>query len=371
MTRILVKMPNWVGDCVMATPAIGLLRAALPDITIDLLCRPTVAGIVQDNPHIATVHVAHDKEMPQAIRAQIKAMDYDAVALMTNSLGSAWLAFRLGIPRRIGFNREGRGILLTHKLNYKPLEWTSPTPRPLSRRSIKGEPIPGLPRHMVEYYLEIASATIGAIAAEQTKNLPPADFRLNLPLNPNAERKIAGMLRDAGIMGKTLIGINPGAAHGPAKRWPPARLGHLVDGLQRPDWEFVSTAGPGESQLNDEVQKSTAVSIHRLGENTTLRELPALISRLAVLITNDSGAMHIAAARQVPTVPIFGPTDFASTCPWEAPAAPVRHRVPCSPCFLEECPINHPCMQGVETFDVAEAVITMLSQTNRWTPLPT
>ncbi len=369
VTRILVKMPNWVGDCVMATPALGLIKAALPDVTIDLMCRPSVAGIMQDNPHKTNLIEAREKDLPAELRAQIRGARYDAVALMTNSLGSAWMAFRLGIPRRVGFNREGRGLLLTHRLAFNPLEWRSPTPRPLSRRSIKGVPQPGLPCHMVEYYLRIASATIEAIAPGRMKTMPPADYKMTLPLNRDAERKVAALLREAGIMGKTLIGINPGAAHGPAKRWPAERLGHVVDGLDRPDWAFVSTAAPGESQLNDVVQKETPVKIHRLGEKTTLRELPALISRLAVLVTNDSGPMHIAAARQVPTVAIFGPTDQPNTRPWDAPAALMRHPVPCSPCFLEECPIDHRCMAGVEAFEVAEQVMMMLNQANKWKPL--
>lgn len=360
-------MPNWVGDCLMATPALRLMRAAFPDAEIDALCRPSVAGILQDNPDLTRVIAAKDKELPPHVRTELRSARYDAAALMTNSLGSAWFAFRLGIPQRIGFNREARGLLLTRRLPFEPLRWQSPTPAPLSRRSIKGQPKPGLPRHMVEYYLEIARATITTLAGEAALGavaLP--DYRMVLPLDREAEMKIAGLLRDAGIMRKTLIGINPGAAHGPAKRWSPARLGHLVDGLQRPDWAFVSTAAPNEKHLNDEVQAQTKVPIHRLGEQATLRELPALISRLALLVTNDSGAMHVAAARQVPTIAIFGPTDWPSTRPWEAPTTLIQHPVPCSPCFLEKCPINHPCMDGVEAYAVAKALLERLHQSDKW-----
>ncbi len=367
MTRILVKMPNWVGDCVMATPALALIHAAIPGVVIDVLCRPSVAGILQDNPHITDVISAVDKKMPMEIIAQIRSMKYDAIALMTNSLGSAWLAFRLGIPRRVGFNREGRGMLLTHKIPYLPLKWKSPTPQPLSRRSIKGIPQPGMPRHMVEYYLDIARATIAAIDPEKAGVESHTNYKLVLPLSHEAERKVATLLRETKIMGKVLIGINPGAAHGPAKRWPPVRLGHVVDGLHRPDWAFVSTAAPNEKPLNDEVQAATPVPIHRLGEKVSLRELPALISRLAVLVTNDSGPMHIAAARQVPTIAIFGPTDYPATRPWEAPHLLINHPVPCSPCFLESCPIHHPCMREIDGFDVSEAVLKLVNQSGKWT----
>lgn len=366
MTRILVRMPNWVGDCVMATPALALMKRALPDAEIHALCRPSVAGILEDNPHIKSVIATNDKKMEAGVAAGIKATKFDAAALMTNSLGSAWLAFKLRIPRRIGFAREGRSILLTTRIPFNPLDWQTPTLQPLSRRSLKGAPRPGFPRHMVDYYLEIARHTIQSVTGDKNASIPQTDFKLVLPLNREAESKVATLLRHSGIMGKVLVGINPGAAHGPAKRWSPERLGHLVDGLQRPGWAFVSTASPGERELNDRVQATTNVPIHRLGEQASLRELPALISRLSVLVTNDSGAMHVAAARNVPVVALFGPTDWPSTRPWEAPTSLVRHSVPCSPCFLEQCPIHHPCMDGIEPFDVGREVMNQLHATNRW-----
>lgn len=367
MTRLLVKMPNWVGDCLMATPALALMKAAIPGVRIDALCRPSVAGVLADNPHITDLIQANDKALEPETVKRIHSNNYDAAVLMTNSLGSAWLVKQLKIPKRIGFNREHRGLLLTSKIPFKPLEWQTPTPKPLSRRSIKGTPQPGLPRPMVEYYLEIARATITAVAP-QVQSLPSLDYKMVLPLHRSSEERVARLLRENNIVSKLLIGINPGAAHGPAKRWPPERLGHLVESLARPDWVFVSTAAPGEKELNDQVQEATTIPIVRLGEQVSLRELPALISKFAVYITNDSGPMHIAAARGVPTIAIFGPTDPGSTRPWEAQHTLVRHPVPCSPCFLEECPINHPCMLGIDSFDVATATMESLSNNAKWTP---
>lgn len=369
MTRILVKMPNWVGDCVMATPALALLKSALPHAQIDLLVRPSVAGILEDNPHKAQLIVANDREMPPEVLAGLKEAGYAAVVLLTNSLRSAWMAARIGAKIRVGFNREGRGLLLTHKIPFQPLEWQTPTEAPLSRRSIKGIPKPGWPRHMVEYYLELARTTITAL--EPSHSLDSGlDFHLALPLQRSSEEKIARLLRENAIQKNVLIGINPGAAHGPAKRWPPELLGRAIEMLNRPDWAFVSTAGPGERELNDAVEDVAGFPLHRLGEVTTLRELPALISRLGVLITNDSGPMHIAAARNVPTVAIFGPTDPPSTYPWQAPHTIVRNPVPCSPCFLETCPIHHPCMRGISSFQVAEATLSLLQKSGRWTAAP-
>jgi len=371
VTRLLVKMPNWVGDCVMATPALALLKTALPGVSIDLLVRPGVAGILESNPHKSAIISADDRELPPAVFERLQSSRYDAMALFTNSMGSAWLAKKLRIPRRIGFAREWRGPLLTHKIPFHPLEWQTPTPKPLSRRSIKGTPQPGSPRHMVEYYLEITRATITALepAAAARAQSAGMDYDLVLPLERAAEEKVARLLRENQVQGKILIGINPGAAHGPAKRWPADYLGHAVEILSRPDYAFISTASPGEAALNDAVQAATAAPILRLGEKVTLRELPALISRFSVYITNDSGPMHIAAARRVPVVAIFGPTDPASTHPWQSPYTLLRNPVPCSPCFLEECPIDHRCMRGIAPFDAGEAVLQTLSNNSRWQPM--
>lgn len=368
MTRLLVKMPNWVGDCVMATPALAILKKMIPDVEIHALVRPSVAGILEDNPHISHIIAENDRELSPPAMARLRDARYDAIALMTNSLRSAWLARKLKIPVRIGFNREGRGLLLTHKIPFRPLDWQSPTPKPLSRRSIKGEPGSSRPRHMVEYYMEIARATAKAITPGDN-TVPPMDYKMLLPLHRSTEEKVARLLRDHSIQGKILIGINPGAAHGPAKRWPVEYLGHMMDILERPDWAFISTASPGEFALNDALQASTSAPIVRLGEHVNLRELPALISRLAVLVTNDSGPMHIAAARGVPTVAIFGPTDPPSTHPWGADYKLMQDRPECSPCFLEECPIDHRCMTRIPGYDAAEAVLEFLSQNSKWTPI--
>ncbi len=370
VTRILVKMPNWVGDCVMATPALALIKTAIPHAEIHLLARPSVAGILQDNPHTSQVIIANDRDIPAHILNQIKSTDYAAITLLTNSLRSAWLARQLRIKRRIGFNREGRGLLLTHKLPYNPHEWQTPTPKPLSRKSIKPttKPLPpGQPRHMVEYYLKLARATVEALNGDLNR-AANMDFSMNLPLSRNAEEKVARLLRDAGIQGKTLIGINPGAAAGPAKRWPPQHLGRTIEILGRPDWAFISTASPAERHLNDAVQQVTEYPIHTLGEQVTLRELPALISRFSLLISNDSGPMHIAAARNVPTIAIFGPTDPPSTHPWQAPHTVIYKNVQCSPCFLGECPIDHRCMKNISNFEIAEAALNSLFHSSRWTP---
>jgi heptosyltransferase-2 len=211
------------------------------------------------------------------------------------------------------------------------------------------------------YYLCIARETARQLSPGLDLSQIYTNYELNLPVPADSARRVDGLISQRGLSRKLLVGLNPGAAHGPAKRWSAQRLGHVADGIARPEWAFVSTASPAEKELNDQVQAECQEKIHRLGEDVSLADLPALIDRLAVLITNDSGAMHIAAARKVPVVAIFGPTDIESTRPWMSPAEVLRHPVACSPCFLRECPTDHRCMEGISSFDAAEATLKMIS----------
>lgn len=356
--RILLKMPNWVGDCVMATPAIEHLRMAFPTATIDALVRPGVAPVLEANPHLTAVLPVDSRRADADFIEQLKRSRYDAVVLLTNSFRSAWFAWRLGVNKRIGYARSGRNLLLSHALTFKRREWQTPAPRPLSRKSIRGEhdepPIPG---HMVEFYLRIARTAITTLDGKAPSSLP----LLQLRPTPDADARVQQLLVQHGLAGKRLVGLNPGAAYGGAKRWPAERLAQLAGLLTAPDIEFVSTASPAESSLTELVQQNTSLRIHPLGEHLDLAGLIALVARLDLLITSDSGPMHIGAALQTPTVAIFGPTDWNVTSPFGAEAQLVRKSPPCAPCFLRECPIDHRCMQAITSEEVAAAASALLS----------
>jgi heptosyltransferase-2 len=364
VTSILVKAPNWVGDCVMATPALEFLRRAFPEARIDVLARPSVAAALTGNPHASSVIAADDRKLAEDVRSQLRAAKYDAVALLPNSLSSAWLAFKLRIPRRIGFSRGGRGLLLTQRIPYRAREWQTPTPRPLSSKSIPGShPPPGsaLPRHMVHYYMKVAHETALALGGRVYSGEPEAAPSLTLTVDEAARTRVEQLLAERGLTGKALVGINPGAAYGGAKRWPAARLGQVADAMAAEGAEIVSTASKYEAALAEEVEHAAKCKVHRLGEELSLLELTALLQRLRLFITNDSGPMHMAAALGVPTVSIFGPTDWNVTAPWSRSARIVRQSPQCAPCFLRECPIDHRCMQRITAEQVIAAAGELLA----------
>ncbi len=363
MTAILVKAPNWVGDCIMATPALEFLRSAFPDARIDVLARPSVAGVLEGNPHISNLIAADERKLAPELSRQLRNARYDAIALFTNSFGSALLAIKLWIPKRIGFSRGGRALLLTHRLHYRGLEWQTPTLKPLSSKSIPGphptKDEPG-PKHMVHYYLRIAHETALALGGRVYSREPGPAPRLQLNVSSDASEKVSQLLERDDLTDKQLVGINPGAAYGGAKRWSPARLAQVADELASEGAVIVSTASRFETALTDEVQAAAKTRIYRLGEELSLRELSALLGKLNLLITNDSGPMHMAAALDVPTVAIFGPTDWNVTFPWQRLATVVRESPECAPCFLRECPIDHRCMERITAQQVIAAAKELL-----------
>lgn len=344
--RILVKAPNWVGDCVMATPAIALLRDAFPNAQIDVLSRSGVSPVFSANPYVSNLITGDERKDARAILRELKEARYEAAALLPNSLGSAWLALRAGIPRRVGFARGGRRILLTRPLAYRAGEWQTRTPQPLSKKSMCGpHDAAPQPRHMVFYYLEVARALAAELGV--AKDLP-ATPHLQWFLDAEAGQALTERLERDGLMDARFIGINPGAAYGGAKRWPLEYLARVADELAAKHGALiVSTASIKESALNDELQRHVGAKILRLGEELNLHGLAQLIARMKLLITNDSGAMHMAAALGTPTVAVFGPTDWNVTSPWSDRAVVVRQSPQCAPCFLRECPIDHLCMRDV------------------------
>lgn len=364
MTSILVKMPNWVGDCVMATPAIAHLRRLFPDAQIDGLARPGILGIIEDNPDLNEAIAGDDRKLPREIFEKLRSADYDAILLMPNSFGSAWFAMNLGIPRRIGFSKGGRGMLLTHRIKYDAIEWQTPTPEPIGGKAIKPRATTddSLPRHMVHYYLRIAETAAAALGRKESELDLNAELPLVLPVSKSSKEACRQLFEQHDIQSKLLVGINPGAAYGGAKRWPPQSLGAVAESLaQSHGAAIISTASKGESALTDEVQQHMKTPILRLGEELDLRGLVALVDRLSLLVTNDSGAMHVAAARKTPTIALFGPTDWNVTYPWSDRAELLRSSPPCAPCFLRECPIDHRCMTHISPEMVVKAATRILS----------
>lgn len=341
-SKILVRATNWVGDAVMSLPALAAIRAAFPDAEIVALARPWVADIYALSSAVDRVipyHAArgaHDLGAKWKLAKALRAEHFDCAILLQNAFEAALIARLAGIPRRIGYDRDGRGWLLTDAVRV---------PRP-------GE----IPRHQRFYYLELLRRA-GVIEA-----LPASDaIRLD-----RAEESFARGAARFGELGLALpvIGVSPGAAYGGAKRWMPEAFAEAAASVAREEAASVALFGSeSERALCESIADSlreTGIAVANLAGRTALREFIELAAACRVFLTNDSGAMHIASAVGARTVAIFGATDDIATGPTGPLSRVVRQAVECSPCLLRECPIDHRCMTRVTPGQVAGAALELL-----------
>jgi len=366
--KLLIKSPNWIGDSVMATPAVMYLRRAFPEAEIAMISRRSTAGVWDGHPGIDRLIVGDDRTAARELREVVRSHRFEAAVLFPNSFRSAWFMWRCGIPRRFGYARGARSWLLTDIVVYRPQEWQTPTPQPVSKKSLReSKSLPReQPRHMVEYYLELASYVARQLGSDiappvvtRESALPP----LVLPVQSQALEVVEKLITEEGVTSIPLIAIHPGAAYGNAKRWPLDRLAVAADRLaDELGAAIVVTAGPSEAELCAELVRMLRARVLNWGPRLNIPQLVALLSRSTLFIGNDSGVTHLAAAVGCPTIAVFGPMDWNVTCPWSANAVVVRRSPPCAPCFLRECPLNHECMTAVTPDDVIAAARTLLSR---------
>lgn len=340
--KILVRATNWVGDAIMALPALRAVRTRFHEAEIAIVARPYVADIYRDQ-EICNHLVAYDPNGLHAgfsgrerLAAELRSQKFDVALLLQNAFDAAWLAWRAKIPERIGYARDGRSFLLTKAV---------PVPR-------LGE----IPAHEKFYYLELLRR------AGWLDSVPEESF-IGLCV-PEEKRRIADeFLRNAGVrQGVIRIAIGAGASYGSAKCWPPSRFAEVAN-----RWQSNAEADVILFGTAAEANVSTAISaeMHRppidLTGKTAIADLPALLSQCHLFIGNDSGAMHVAAAVGLPIVAVFGPTDPFGTAPVTPRCSIVQERPYCSPCFLRRCPIDHRCMTAVTADMVESAAAPWLS----------
>lgn len=329
---VLVIGPNWIGDAVMSTPALANLRRGLPKAKIDLLVPRYVGPLFEEHPHVDRVLIHDDRQPWPARLAHLLALRqhrYGAMVLLPNSLRSALYAWLVGSPIRVGYATDGRSWLLTH---------------PVSAVN-DGEPL-----HQVEAYLRLVEAL----------GLPVVDQLPMLAATVKAETEAERLWSAHGFgRDEPVIGICPGAAFGPAKRWWPARFAALADRLiAEGGWRVVFFGSFQEIPLVEHIRTVMTHEAVSFAGQDTLDSFVALAARCAVMVTNDSGSMHIASAVGTPVVSLFGPTDPRRTAPMSAAVTVLRHDLPCSPCFRTTCPYaDHPCMRLIEVDDVYRAVL--------------
>jgi len=320
----------------MTTPALRAIRESFPNARVTVLANPLVAPLFTVHGAVDDVIIYDRKGVHAGLRGKMRlarelgTRRFDLAILLQNAFDAALIAWLARIPRRMGYRTDGRGPLLTH-----------------------GVPVDGATRrlHHVEYYLSML-ARFGIT----TRNR-----HLELATTADEDAAMGKLLAGHGIRGgDTILGINPGATYGAAKRWYPERFAAVADELARRwDARVVVTGGPGEAAIAADIAAAMTTPCVVMAGKTSVRELMALIKRCDSFITNDSGPMHIAAAFNVPLVAVFGPTDHTTTSPWSERAVIVRRDTDCAPCLLRECPTDHRCMTGVSVDDVMKAALSL------------
>lgn len=333
MSRVVVRATNWLGDAVMSLPALRAIRGVFPHAHLAVVARPWVADLYMRERAIDSVipYTAKSFADKRAFAAQLRPQRFDAAILLPNSFDSALTMWMAGVPERIGYKRDARGILLTRAI---------PVPEP-------GD----IPRHESFYYLELLRR------AGMMERFPAA-VPIELDGIEAARSAGAGKLEELG-MALPAIGISPGAAYGNAKRWLPERFAAVAARVARERGASVLVFGSaGERALCAQVAEAVPGARNLAGE-TTLREFIDLAAACSLFLSNDSGAMHIASALGVPVAAIFGATDDTTTAPSGGRARVIREHAECSPCLLRECPIDHRCMTRVTADEVTAAALLL------------
>lgn len=330
--NIFVKGLNWVGDAIIATPALRRLRKGFPDSRITLMVRPWVAAVYEHNPDIDELWVMDDSAEFFAAARRVRKGKFTLGIALPNSFRSAALMALGQIPHRVGYSRGARSLLLTRRVTIDP--------------KIMGQ-------NQVYYYLHLIDWMF-----DQKMEVP----KLVLNSGEKERESVAKLLRERGIeAGRPWIGVAPGSINSDAKRWPAERYADLCDRLVQGMKARVFLLGsPQEKRVVDQVASLCKEPIENMVGEIGLGELIAFMERLHAFIGNDSGAMHVAAALDVPTVAIFGPTEWTTTAPFTTKSKIVRHAVECAPCMLRACPlkgaVRHQCMTKIEATDVIKGL---------------
>ncbi|MGH9744163.1 MAG: lipopolysaccharide heptosyltransferase II [Candidatus Acidiferrum sp.] len=331
--KLLIRATNWVGDAIMALPALRVVRSRFSDAQITILARSYVAAIYKHQKVCDNMMLVDDKG---DLVSELRVQKFDAALLLQNSFHAAWLAWRAGIPQRIGYARDGRGLLLTKSL---------PAPK-------SGE----IPLHEQYYYLELLRRA-GWLDA-----LPEETF-IKLEVHEQDRRRAEEFLLSAGSNPTHLrIAIGAGASYGSAKCWPPDRFAGLANHLQAdPKVEIILFGTSAEAPVSSAIAAGMQRPPIDLTGKTSIADLSALLSQCQLFVGNDSGAMHVASGVGLPVVAVFGPTDPFGTAPVTPRCTIVQERPYCSPCFLRRCPTDHRCMTSIAPAAVESAARRWIS----------
>lgn len=335
---IVVACPNWVGDVVMATPALECIRRNLPEARLIGLIRRYARGVIEDGPWFDDIIEINDKTIGGMVEivSRLRRLKPELAIILPNSFRSALIARLGGVGRIYGYRRNGRQALLTG----------GPDPLRIDNRIT--------PRPMVEYYMEIC----------RWLNFDtPAHPKPRLFCSDDNREKGARLIADYGIAPDDIvIGMNPGARFGSSKCWPPEHFARLAEMIShRWDCKIMLFTGPGEKNLGDMIVKLSRAEIISPGpDNINLELLKSLVQRCRLLVTNDTGPRHYAVAYDIPVVVLMGPTDPRYTDANLEKTIILRRDLECAPCHHKECALHHDCMAQILPEEVMGAIEQLL-----------
>lgn len=340
--QIVVRLPNWLGDVVMAVPALRQLRRVLPEAHLAVVSRPGTADTFIGADFVDE-RLIYDRSGLSSVWGQVREWrrrKFDLAVLFQNAFEAATIAFLSRVPLRIGYRTERRGALLTH-----------PVPSP----DWKGK------RHESFYYLNIVAELERFLYG--TSSIESIEPRFDLRVSGDRKQKAFDLLLEhGGRMNAPLALLCPGSINSRAKRWPAERYAVLADRLAESGANVALIGSPGEMDVTQEVCKHAQRQLVVLTGKTTVAEVTALISIADLLISNDTGPAHIGAALNTPTLVIFGPTNPLTTYPMSPNAEIIRHPPECAPCMLRDCPIDHRCMTAIAPEEVFARASVLMSR---------
>jgi heptosyltransferase-2 len=324
--KILVRVPNWIGDSILVFPFLESLNKNFPDAEIWIAAKPWVKDLFISCSIIKGLIPLSPQNDIRSLRnsaRKIEAYRFDRGIVLPNSFSSALLFYLAKIPHRWGYQRDGRGLLLNKGVN------------PQNRENAI---------HQVHYYL-------GLLEGLGLKIYTP---ELKFHLTDQEKKEAQDLLRSLNVeQERTLVVFHPGAAYGPSKRWPAQRYALLAKLFQDKEEARILIIGSrDEAQAAESLSSMLSNKPLNLAGKTSLRLLAGLISHASLFVSNDSGPMHMANALRIPVVAIFGPTDPRLTGPFHKPASVIKKEVPCAPCSYRKCPYDHRCMERIEAEEV-------------------
>lgn len=355
-----MRSVNWLGDAVMSTSALQRLREVRPNAIITILSPEKLAGLWKDQPFVDDVMIFTAEETPLQIGRRLRWGNFDSGLIFPNSPRSALEMWFGRIPHRIGYARPWRSLFLTKNIppRQEEIRMHKRSVAEVKRLITSGNGRQRFPMsaHHIHHYLHLVAEGFGGV------RLP---VRPRIFVTPSQVDSIRSRFRiTAGS--SQILGLNPGAEYGASKRWPKEFfIAAGTELYKKLRCTLLIFGGKGDIPLCSEIvsgiaQSAPEAELINLAGETTLSELAAAMSLCRVVITNDTGPMHLASATGARVVVPFGSTSADLTGPGlcnDSSASPISADVNCSPCFLRECPVDFRCMRGIHVSRVVDSTL--------------